>query len=502
MFASIHSTNRTRRARIRFAAVLATAALAAAACSDAIAGTGTVGLAPNAQLQVSGDSNNAFDTNAKNALSDVTAFWKLNYPKVASGTALPAIKGGLFSIDGSDVVKSGDISGPGADEGCLKDDPTAIVDNAFYCEVDDSIVWDRSEDHLLAAIGHQVPDNAGNLLVAMAFAHEFGHAIQSRLGIFDRHLPTIDTESQADCAAGAWVASVMKNETPHYTATPQQLDDALTAYLLVRDKTPISSQQISHGDGFDRLSAIADGINHGATFCYSSSYFDRAFTERPFTTDSDYLAGGNECFAQVIDASTPNGSAGCSGGGGLQPSLNSFWAKAATTVGKTWSDVKIVQADHPKCAADSASEFTYCPDDNTVYFSQAYAKQAYYSLQSLSVSKDTAAVKVLDNQAADFALGTLYAMGWGFAVRHQLFGKSVDDSDALLAAACYTGAYSKSINSGTSTGFQLSPPDLDEATYAMMQLVPQDQAFGARDTTGLERVQAFVKGYNGGLSVC
>ena len=42
--------------------------------------------------------------------------------------------------------------------------------------------------------------------------------------------------------------------------------------------------------------------------------------------------------------------------------------------------MQIAQADHPKCAADSGSEFGYCPNDNTVYFSAAFAKQAYYSL--------------------------------------------------------------------------------------------------------------------------
>lgn len=497
------SSVRTKRrpGPLRLLASLVALATVLAACSTPIGGDGTVGLAPNANLQVTGDTNSPFDTTAKNALSDVLAFWKDNYPKVANGESLPALRGGLFSIDGSQVVKTGRISGAAADEGCLKDDPTAIIDNAFYCEVDDSIVWDRSADHLLSAIAGQVPDNAGNLLIAMAFAHEFGHAVQARLGVFDKNLPTIDTESQADCAAGAWVSTVLSHQTPHFSATPQQLDDALAAYLLVRDKTPVSSDKISHGDGFDRLSAIADGITHGATFCYSDSYFDRQFTERPYTSDTDYTAGGNECFQQVINAGPPPSTAVCSGGGGLQPSLNAFWTKAASSINKKWTNVQIAQADHPKCAADSGSEFGYCPNDNTVYFSVAFAKQAYYSLQTLSVSHSTAEVKVLDNQPADFALGTLFAMAWGFAVRHQLFNLAIDDGAALLAAACYVGAYSKSVNTGTQ-GFQLSPPDLDEATSAMMTLVPMEQAFGARDTTGLQRVQAFVKGYNGGLSVC
>ena len=36
----------------------------------------------------------------------------------------------------------------------------------------------------------------------------------------------------------------------------------------------------------------------------------------------------------------------------------------------------------------------------------------------------------------------------------------------------------------------------------MLSLVGDPKAFGARGTTGLDRVQAFIKGYSGGLSAC
>jgi hypothetical protein len=36
----------------------------------------------------------------------------------------------------------------------------------------------------------------------------------------------------------------------------------------------------------------------------------------------------------------------------------------------------------------------------------------------------------------------------------------------------------------------------------MLNLVGQPQAYGARGTTGLQRIQAFVKGYFGDLSSC
>jgi predicted metalloprotease len=482
----------------RIAAAVAAAALALAGCAAVVEGHPSAALAPDAQLSVVGDSHSQFDVTAKNALADVMAFWQQRYPSISGGRSLPKLKGGLYSIDGQEVVTSGKVAGPAGKEGCVELRPTFIVDNAAYCRVDDSIVWDRNPQHLIGVLA----DRYGPLLMAMAFAHEFGHALQYRLGTFALDLPVIDVESQADCAAGAFLGEVIAGRTAHFRATPQQLDQALLGYLQVRDPTPVSGAGISHGDGFDRLSAIDDGILHGATFCYRDSYFDRKFTERPFVTDQDYLSGGNEPFDQLLDPNDPKTDPNA---GGLQPDLNRFWTAAAKSINETFTPVKIAEAAHPRCGAAPTSQFGYCPDDNTVYYSRDFAKRAYYSLTVPDISETTAKVTLQDNQPADFALGTLFAVGWGMAVRHQLFHQPITGTDALLAAACYVGAYSKDINiepSSNSPQFVLSPPDLDEATEAMLTLVGSDQAYGARGTTGLQRIQSFVKGYNGGLSSC
>jgi predicted metalloprotease len=102
----------------------------------------------------------------------------------------------------------------------------------------------------------------------------------------------------------------------------------------------------------------------------------------------------------------------------------------------------------------------------------------------------------------DYALGTLFAYGWGLAVRHQLFALPMTGNAALLAAGCYAGAYSKSVNVTTTTGFELSPPDMDEATVAVLTMVGDPLAYGAQETTGLDRIQSFKTGYFGGLNAC
>jgi predicted metalloprotease len=334
-------------------------------------------------------------------------------------------------------------------------------------------------------------------MVALVFAHEMVHAISDRLGVLNEELPVKDTESQADCAAGAWVAYALQGEATHFRpVSPQKVDAALEGYLDVRDPTPGTLAEISHGNGFDRLSALADGIERGASYCYSAGYFaSRTFTERPFSRLSDYDAGGNDPLSEVL-TSGPNNH--------LVDDLNRFWAAAAKLMNKAFQPVTIAMAEHPPC--QPAIEFGYCPNDNTVYYNKAFALQAYYSLPGYEVAASTDNVTLVSNQPADFALGVLFVIAWGMAVQHQLVSRSLDDKDALMSAVCYAGAYAKNINLAEdpthSRDILLSPADLDEAASSMLDQVGSPVAFGDRGTTGLDRIQAFVMGYRSGLSVC
>ena len=411
-------------------------------------------------MTIIGDGHTAFDQLAENALSDVFSFWKTNYPRLSGGKALPALKGGIYSVDDLHVDPAVRANA------CLTPDPSYVDNNAFYCSDDDSIAYDR--------IGFipQLESSFGPYIVDLLFAHEFAHAIQARLGI-DPTL-TIDKESQADCAAGAFTASVLDFHTAHARISASELDKVLVGYIQLRDPANTPSTTLgSHGDGFDRLGALSDGIRYGVTYCYSANWDQRTFTERPFTTDADYATGGNEPEAEVLNPSAT--------GGGLQPSLNAFWAASAKSIGKSWQNVKIVQG-LPPCLRQTISQFNYCPADNTVYYSKKIADDAY--------------------KYGDYALGTLFVYGWGSAVRHQLFGRTATDSAGLLAVGCYAGAYSRSVNVSTGTGFVLSPPDMDEATIAVLTMVGDPLTYGALGTTGLDRIQSFKTGYTGGLASC
>ncbi|MDQ2795727.1 MAG: neutral zinc metallopeptidase [Actinomycetota bacterium] len=487
---------RTRFSRwTRVATLAVSVTFVLSACSSVIAGEPDTGNAPNANLNVRGvDPNSQFDVTAQNALSDIELFWKANFPTVSGGKSLPPIKGGYYSVDGLKIVQTRQPVGPVAKEACARKSVSFLVDNAAYCRLDDSIVWDRVDTHLFA----QLAKKYGDFTVALIFAHEFGHAISNRLGVFNSRPATIYTESQADCAAGAWAASAVKGGAPHFrTATLKTLDDALDGFLNGRDSTPVNVDEISHGNGFDRLSAVADGFDKGVTYCYSKSYFgSRIFTERPFRPGEAGATGDNTPFDQVVDTTANNP---------FVNDLNRFWTAAAKSIGKTFQPVKIASAAHPKCGSSTA-KFGYCPDDNTVYFDPVFAEGVYNSIPDVQIDKANGNVTLVSNQPGDFALGAMFSIGWGLAVRHQLFNRTLDDQTALVSALCYTGAYAKNINipSGSNPAIQLtlSPADLDEGVSATLDQVPKDEAFGARGTTGLDRIQAFIKGYQGTLAVC
>ena len=71
----------------------------------------------------------------------------------------------------------------------------------------------------------------------------------------------------------------------------------------------------------------------------------------------------------------------------------------------------------------------------------------------------------------------------GMAARTSSSAARLDDAAALQSAVCYAGAYSEDINRASSDAthtYILSPPDMDEATSAVLTSSTSITAFGAR----------------------
>ena len=130
----------------------------------------------------------------------------------------------------------------------------APPDNAVYCSLGDYVAWDTG----LMEKGYSNGDTWPYLVIA----HEWGHAIQSRLG--DSLREKAD-ELQADCLAGAALyGAAADGELIFETGDQMELASGLSA---LGDETPWTSSS-DHGDSFERVGAFAQGRLHGIAPCF------------------------------------------------------------------------------------------------------------------------------------------------------------------------------------------------------------------------------------------
>ncbi|MFC7573498.1 neutral zinc metallopeptidase [Klenkia terrae] len=181
-----------------------------------------------ADFPITGAAETEADVTARNALADLNDFWAQQFPDVY-GEDFPALTGGYFSVDPGDVDES---LYPGGEIGCSSA-PEEVEQNAFYCPPDvgasneDSISYDR-------AFLQELADQYGRFLPALIMAHEFGHAVQGRVG-YPAGDTSINVETQADCFAGAWTKWVADGNAMHETIRAPELDGLLAGYFIVRD---------------------------------------------------------------------------------------------------------------------------------------------------------------------------------------------------------------------------------------------------------------------------
>jgi len=204
-------------------------------------------------------------------LADLEDFWSAHG---LTGSARPA--GGYFAMDSS-VGPSGGSAGESAL--CIQE-PSQIVGNAFYCPQGDGIVFDS------AALVPVLLGRYGPAALATAFAHEFAHSVQARIGptAADRRadptrLPSILIEAQADCDAGAFLAWAVAGDTSRVRVPTGSVLRAITPVLDFRDPVTLSpADPTAHGLGLDRLTFLLRGYRDGAAACHSLTRDDLDLT--------------------------------------------------------------------------------------------------------------------------------------------------------------------------------------------------------------------------------
>ncbi|HEX5587359.1 MAG TPA: neutral zinc metallopeptidase [Acidimicrobiia bacterium] len=425
--------------------------LVVAPIAIAVLAVSTMGAAPSG-------GNTPFSASADETIADLQQYW---------ATTMPDVYGQQYESIPADRQFPYSSSNPPPGCGTRGNTPySEVAGNAFYCSQGDFIAWDTEQ--LFPKLSQQF----GPFAPALVLAHEWGHAIQARVG-FDSS-QTIYLEQQADCFAGSWAAHVASGDSS-LSLSDDDLDRALAGMLQLSDPVGIDgSQDGAHGNGFDRVSAFQDGVEGGAAACAAYANDPPSITESAFTSQADYASGGDMALDELVPA--------------IEKALDGYWSDA---VGTKTSAPTLVSSTSTSAGASSCDggtdggvlvdSVTYCPSSNTIVYDPATLREA-------------------NSSVGDFGAALLLATEWSSAVQHDL-GDAVDTSAARRTSTCMTGAFTGSLDgsrrSSRTDGITLSPGDLDEVVSMLVGVKAGDDRGRAFD-----RVAAFRVGYTKGVTAC
>jgi hypothetical protein len=172
--------------------------------------------------------------------------------------------------------------------------------------------------------------------------------------------------------------------------------------------------------------------------------------------------------------------------------INTFWIQAFQEYGYPYREPRIVLHDRAQISTGCGTAPAqvgpfYCSADHSQYYPYRFMDQQW-------------------KQFGDFAVVTIIAHEWGHTVQSLLGALNTGGYtiDLELQADCFAGAYASYANS-ESLNIRLDESDIREGAVALFNAGDPDgtpwwdsQAHG----TGDQRVQAFVDGFEQGVSAC
>jgi predicted metalloprotease len=218
--------------------------------------SGLSGLAPGSAVQPGGTLQPQSDTDEFLAyvVADIQDFWAATFRE--SGRDYPETR--LVLFDG------------GTQSGC---GPASSATGPFYCPADQKVYLDLGFfDELQSRFGAQ----GGDFAIAYVVAHEFGHHVQTVLGVSEavqqqaagdparRNDLSVRQELQADCLAGVWARSAASD------LEPGDIEEALSAASAVGDDRiqeattgRIDRESWTHGSADQRVTWFTNGYRSG-----------------------------------------------------------------------------------------------------------------------------------------------------------------------------------------------------------------------------------------------
>ncbi len=416
----------------------------------------------------------AYDDFLLAVMTDLQRWWTETYPAIY-GEPFTPLEGDVYAAHPD---RPDDIPGCGSPRTTYLDVQQYV---AFYCGVGDFLVYDDGDDGLLAELAREY----GAATIGTVLAHEFAHAIQFRIGALDRELPTIITEQQADCFAGAWTGRAARGEA----ATVRFSDGDVRAGLIAMTKVsdPVGVDQFiagGHGSGFDRVGAFQVGFNEGPERC--SQLLDAPLPLMPnqFTT-SDIGNNGDAAFGYGENDLV----------GFLPEDLNRYWDEELDIAGLEPLSIVVVSSAADATCDDLRGDLSLgtalCASTDEVYFNEPAALDLYRSL-------------------GDFAVGYVLGAAWSEAVQSAL-GSDLVGEPRALANDCLTGGWVKTVTPidfvlpqprlATRDSVRISAGDLDEAIQTVLRIGDNsvdDDVIG----NAFEKIDAFRTGVIEGTDAC
>jgi predicted metalloprotease len=408
-----------------------------------------------------------YDEFVRLALNDIEEWWSVEYPETY-GEPFEPLAGGVFAAYPERTAPI---------PGCETDAPTTYEEiaeySAFYCAQGDFMVYDDGAEGVLAELAREF----GQSILGVVFAHEYGHAIQSRAGVLDRNLPTVVSEQQADCFAGAWVAHVRAGDGDGITFTDDDVRSGLVAMITVSDPIGIDTLDPGgHGSAFDRVGAFQTGFISGTSRC--AELADDPLPLVPNTFQPGSNPNGNSTYEQAVSF--------------IPADAQLYWNGVLAADGLTMPTLTVVpvqSADEVTCEAPAGSFTTgavYCSETQQVFYDDVLARDLY-------------------GRFGDFVVG--YMVGGAFSAAAQTaLGSSLEGEARFLADDCLTGAWSSSLLpekaiEGDERTAVIEPGDLDEAIQAAL-VIGDDSASDDVLGSGFEKIASFREGVLDGLDAC
>lgn len=413
------------------------------------------GDAPDTEVELIGANGVPVDAVIAAAITDLEEYWSEQFPEVF-GEDYEPVTGGFYAWSPSEALPA-----------CAESEDD-IGGNAYYCGYQDEVAWDDT------TLMPYLLETYGDLAVAVVMAHEWGHAVQARVGY---EAEPVTFEQQADCYAGAWVAYAMDGGSEFFEPDGRSMDYALAGFVELGDLPGSSAlDPMAHGSAFDRINSFQEGFEDGNAAC--AAYTDASVLARivqiPFLTIDDVESGGNAPYADIFSM--------------IDADLNDYWSTIAPEyLGEDWVGLSAGTAFDSvfgaTCGDDKVRESVvfYCAADRSVFYDdEEYMPTVYESF-------------------GDFGVALEYSLEFNIGALTEYDAVPNGEDARLELVECLAGAWTASIfeEERATSEMRLSAGDFDEAIQVIIATSANDEPGSAFD-----RVAAFRSGVMGTASAC